>query len=204
MSIRQGVRVGFCGAGGTGKTSTAKWVSETSTVSLQMNEPLPLIKSASRSVYEANDLTEEKVAAMSPEDQLKLQMAIFSQKIMLDQKFSYIADRTILDHFAYCLAYCSNHMSNELFMQFEEQVRSLMLSTYSHLYFFPWGYWQAEDDGVRSTKAAWQSQIDAILVGYVMRWNLPAVFVPQDRGEDYRNEFVLAHLRGEYNLQEKE
>jgi hypothetical protein len=190
------------GAGATGKSSTAKFISDSAPTSLNME--LPLIKSASRCVYEANDLNENKVLLMSPEDQLKLQTAIFQQKIINDQQYSYIADRTILDHYAYCLAYCGSHMSNELFMQFEEQVRALMLSTYSHIYFFPWGYWEpAEEDGVRSNKKAWQSQIDAIMVGYIVRWNLPAVWVPQDRGEDYRNEFVLSHLRGEH-IQGKE
>lgn len=197
MSIRQGARIGFSGAGATGKTHTAKFISETAPSSLNME--LPLIKSASRIVYENNNLTEAKVTAMAPGDQLKLQTAIFQQKIINDQQFSYIADRTILDHYAYALAYCGNHMSDEMFMQFEEQVRSLMLSTYSHIYFFPWGYWFPEvEDGVRSTRKSWQSQIDAIMVGYIHRWNLPVVVVPQDRGEDYRNEFVLADLRGEH------
>jgi len=66
------------------------------------------------------------------------------------------------------------------------------------MYFFPWGYWEPEEsDGVRSDLQSWQSQIDAIMVGYLVRWNLPAVWVPQTFGADYRNQFVLCDVRGE-------
>lgn len=190
MSIRQGQRVGFIGAGGTGKTTTATFVSEIT--------ELPLVKSASRTVYEAMDLTEGKVAAMTPAEQLQLQLTIFDHKIELDQQYSFIADRTILDHYAYCLAYCGSHMSNKTFLQFEEQVRTLMLSTYSQLFFFPWGYWEAKSDGIRQDLKGWQSLIDAIMVGYIVRWGLDnVIWVDQTKDIDYRNEFVLAAVRGD-------
>lgn len=202
MSIRQGRRYAFLGAGATGKSKTAEYISEIAPSALGFE--LPMVKSASRLVYEANELTEDKVLAMLPEEQLELQTAIFNQKILNDQNYSFVADRTLLDHYAYCLAYCAGHMSNEIFLQFEEKVRVLMLASYTQIFYFPWGYWFPEkEDGVRSTKLAWQSQIDALMVGYIVRWNLPVIEVPQTLGPDYRNEFVLEAIRGPQSLPEE-
>ncbi|MCG7841036.1 MAG: hypothetical protein MIO87_03885, partial [Methanomassiliicoccales archaeon] len=52
-------------------------------------------------------------------------------------------------------------------------------------------YWEAPSDGVRSSVDAWQSQIDAIISGYIDRWNLPVYRVPQEYGEDHRNDYIL-------------
>ena len=190
MSIHQGTRIAFMGAGGTGKTTSAQEIS----LALDLDQP----KSASRQVYEENNLTEEKVLNMSGAEQLDLQTAIFKQKVENDQEFSYVTDRTILDHYAYCLAYCGGHMPNSVFRSYEEQTRVLMHSTYSHIFYFPWGYFDAPADGVRSPIEAWQSQIDALLVGYVFRWGLPVITVPQTfGGEHERDNFILKHVRGE-------
>jgi len=194
MSIRQGTRVAFMGAGGTGKTTTAEFVAPLL--------DLPMIKSASRTVYEENELTEEKVALLTPEKKLELQTAIFNAKITLDQQYSFLADRTILDHYCYCLAYCGATMPDTIYFQFEEKVRILMATTYSHLFYFPWGYWTPKSDGVRQDLLGWQSQIDALMVGYILRWGLPVIEVPQTLGEDYRNEFVLNSIRGNNDYKE--
>ncbi len=175
------------GAGGTGKTTSAKFIAD----KLGLEHP----QSASRMVYEDLALTEESVLAMVPEDQLILQTSIFEQKVKNDQEYSYVTDRTVLDHYAYCLAYCGAHMPNDDFRRYEEMTRTLMLSTYNDIFYAPWGYWDAPDDGVRSSMDAWQSQIDAIIVGYIVRWALPVIEVPQALGEDYRNEFILKHVR---------
>lgn len=174
------------GAGGTGKTTSADFLAER----LELPQP----QSASRTIYERDGLTEAKVLDMDAEEQLILQTHIFAQKVWNDQEYSYVTDRTILDHYAYCLAYCGAHMNSDTFREYEEQTRTLMLSTYSHIFYFPWGYWHAADDGVRSASEAWQSQIDALLVGYIMRWNLPVIEVPQTLGEDYRNNFLFSKI----------
>ena len=176
------------GAGGTGKTTSAKDIAE----ALDLARP----ESASREIYRENSLTEMHVLSLSPEEKLDLQTAIFDRKMKNDQAYSYITDRTILDHFAYCLAYCGGFMPDDVFEKYEEQTRTLMLSTYSHIFYFPWGYWEADDDSVRSSVRAWQSQIDSILVGYAMRWNLPIIEVPQTNGELFRSDFILGCIAG--------
>ena len=189
MSIRQGTRIAFTGAGGTGKTTSALVVAG----ELGLDVP----KSASRMAYEDQGLTEELVLKMSNEEKLDLQTYIFDQKTVNDQEYSYVTDRTVLDHYAYCLAYCGSFMDHKTFYKYEEKTRTLMLSTYSHIFYFPWGYWQAPSDDVRSSVDAWQSQIDAIIVGYSVRWNLPVVEEPQGQGEDVRNEFIMNAINGE-------
>lgn len=188
MSIRQGLRVAFCGAGGTGKTTTANFIAD--------ELGLPMLKSASRIIYEKHNLTEEKVQQFTSEQKLNLQSKIFETKVKRDQQFNYVTDRTVLDHYAYCLAYCGGFMKNETYLEFEEKVRTLMLSTYSHIFYFPWGYWLPESDGVRQDLLSWQSQIDTIITGYCLRWELPVIAVPQN-GENERNEFVKRIILGE-------
>ncbi len=189
MSIRHGMRIAFTGAGGTGKTTSA--------VSLSNDLDLPMMKSASRIVYEERELTEALVLNMGPEDQIDLQTDIFHQKVVNDREYSFVADRTVLDHYAYCLAYCGGHMNNATFQRFEEETRQAMLSNYSHVFYFPWGYWNAAPDGVRSNVDAWQSQIDALITGYILRWNLPVIEVPQTLGETGRYDFIMQVINGE-------
>jgi len=187
--IRSGLKIGFMGAGGTGKTTTAKVVSETLNV--------PTIKSASRAVYEQDNLSEEKCMALDNVGKYELQFRIFGMKTELDkQTFAFVADRTLLDHWAYCLMYCGSFIPNDEYTQFEENVRVHMRSTYTHLFYFPFGYWFPEKgDGVRQDHYSWQSAIDAIILGYIHRWRLPVTEVKQNSGALARNEFVLNTIR---------
>jgi hypothetical protein len=189
-----GFRIGCMGAGGTGKTTTADSLADTF--------ELVRLRSASRQVYEAENLTEDLVLEMSEESKWELQSRIFAKKIdMDDNTASFVADRTLLDHWAYCLMYCGADMSNEEFKKYETLVRKHMLSTYSILFYFAWGYWDVKNkDGVRSDKDAWQSAIDAIIVGYCVRWNLPVINLPQSSGEDYRYEFANNVIRKRLGL----
>ncbi|MFX0095570.1 MAG: AAA family ATPase [Candidatus Hodarchaeota archaeon] len=189
MSIRIGNRISYCGSGGTGKSTSAKFLAQ--------ELRLPLIKSAARSVYEERNLSEESVQAISKEGKLELQKEIFDKKIELDKQYEYVADRTILDHYCYALAYCSSFMDNSYFLEMEEKVRQLMLSTYSYIFYFPFGYWFPKSDNVRQDHLSWQSMIDALLVGYIIRWGLSVTTVPQMYEEDYRNEFILKTIKGE-------
>tara|TARA_R110000751_G_scaffold307157_3_gene427542 strand:- start:4452 stop:5036 length:585 start_codon:yes stop_codon:yes gene_type:complete len=191
MSIRQGTRIAFTGSGGTGKTTSAEFLSEALDI--------PFLVSAARQVYNDGSLSEDLVSDFDAEKRLELQMAIFDQKIANDLGYEYIVDRSALDHWAYCLVYCGKDLSNEQFLHYEERTRLAMLGTYSHLFYFPWGYFKPSSDGVRSTSFTHQSVIDSIIVGYAHRWHLPTIEVPQTRGEDERNNFILNYLTGGNN-----
>lgn len=188
MNYRHGVRIGFTGAGGTGKTTTAQFISE--------KLELPTFPSASRQVYIAESLSEDDVLKMTGEERWSLQQRIFQKKIELDQFNQFVTDRTLLDHLAYCLAYCAPYMRNDEFHKTEAMTRSHMKGAYTHVFYFPWGVWQAPPDGVRQELQSWQSQIDAIILGYLARWDIPAFVVPQTQGADERNEWVLNRILG--------
>jgi len=187
-----GFRVGCTGAGGTGKTTTAMFLAETF--------DMTIIPSASRAVYTELELNEDQVLALDAESRWSLQLKIFDKKIQLDDNTpSFVADRTLLDHWAYCLMYCAGSMENDMFKHYENLVRKHMLSSYTVLFHFPWGHWLPESDGVRSDKLAWQSSIDAVIGGYCFRWNLPVISLPQDQDADYRNgyaKYVVADKLG--------
>lgn len=188
MLVRTGLRIGFTGAGGTGKTTSAAAVAQAFGVST--------LKSASRQAYEELNLTEAIVAKQNETEKWDLQKKIFMTKINNDDTtFEFVADRTLLDHWAYCLAYCSTFIPNDEYKRMEALVRNHMKATYSHIYYFPWGYWISEGDGVRQDQYAWQSQIDATILGYIIRWNLKVKEVPQTRGPEARNQFIVNDVR---------
>lgn len=166
------LRIGFCGAGGTGKTTTVELMQK---LGLQV----PVLKSASRTVYEREDLTEEIVGKMSLEEAWALQFRIFQEKVEMDKAPQFIADRTLLDHYAYCLLYCNKIMTNEEWEDFEGMVKDHMSRSYSHIFYFPFGLFDPPDDGVRNFRKAWQVTIDAILRGYLSKWNLFYATVPK-------------------------
>lgn len=189
--IRQGLKIGFMGAGGTGKTTDATALSEELGV--------PMIKSASRTALERLGVGEAEVLKMTDEEKWKLQLEIFNSKEELDDHtFEFIGDRTLLDHFVYCLMYCATFIPATDFFAFENNVRKHMKSTYTHMFYYPWGYWNVQtSDGVRQDAPGWQSAIDALIVGYIRRWNLPVIQVPQTQGKEFRQAFVKRHILGE-------
>lgn len=188
-TVRSGVKIGLMGAGGTGKTTDATVIAE--------KTGLKLMKSASREVYEKMKLTEEMVAQLPDNKKWELQGHIFQVKQYNDDNtYEFIADRTLLDHWSYCLMYCGTFLPNADFLEYETIVRKHMKSAYTHLFYYPWGYWTEPSDGVRQDHWSWQSAIDAMIVGYCHRWSLPVVQVPQAQGKETRQQFVLNHLLG--------
>jgi len=190
MGVRNGFKIGLLGAGGVGKTTDAKVLAE------KLN--ILMMKSSSRIAYEQLKISEEDVNKMTSAEKWRLQEQIFKLKTTADdQTYEFIADRTLLDHWAYCLMYCGAFLPNEKFTEFETTTRKHMRSTYTHLFYFPWGFWTAEGDGVRQDHWAWQSAIDSILTGYCVRWNLPVIQVPQIQGMEARQDFIFKKIIGE-------
>jgi hypothetical protein len=176
------------GAGGTGKTTTAEVVAK------HLN--IVALKSASRTVYEREELTEELCAKLADEQKFELQFRIFAAKQEMDKtNYTFVADRTLLDHWAYCLLYCANFMPNKEFDKFEEGVRVHMLTQYTHLFYFPWGYWAPAADGVRSEVRAWQSAVDALIAGYIQRWRLPVKEAIQLDGREARARAIFNQIQ---------
>jgi predicted ATPase len=188
--MHRGLRIAFAGAGGTGKTTTAEDLAD--------KLGLELIPSASRIIYDQQNLKEEIVATWDQDAKWKLQQDIFAAKLEQDDLTpAFVSDRTALDHFAYCLMYCAAKMDNDQFTRMEAQVRKHMFGAYTHVFYFPWGHWEAESDGRRSDSKAWQSAIDNLILGHFVNWGVPAIQVPQDQGPEGRLEFILDSVRGD-------
>ncbi len=186
--MKRGIRIGLTGAGGVGKTKTITMLREM----YPEMEQLATFPSASRLVYEANDLSEAKVAAeYTPEQKWELQLKIFETKVKMDDShMQFMTDRTLLDHWAYCLMYCAADMPDNVFMQYEALTRKHMLGAYSHIFYLPWGYWEAKGDGVRQDKKAWQYMVDTLIMGRLISWGIPVIEAPQTQGPEFRAQFV--------------
>jgi hypothetical protein len=65
-----------------------------------------------------------------------------------------------------------------------------MLAAYSHVVYFPWGFFFAKPDGVRQDNKAWQYSIDSIILARLNAWGIPAIEAPQTRGPEYRVEYI--------------
>jgi predicted ATPase len=180
--------IGFTGAGGTGKTTTAVAVADQLGV-VRMG-------SAARAIYEKRSLTEATVLEMRPVEQWQLQKDIFYKKVEQDDLAeNYVADRTILDHWAYCLLYCASHVEARDFRLMEKLVQKHMRFTYSHIFYFPTGYFEPESDGVRNDSKAWQGAIDGLIIGYLHKWKIPFTTADQTNGAVKRAEFVVGKIQ---------
>lgn len=158
------MRIGFTGAGGTGKTTTARILTQ------ELGVSLPVPRSASRVVYEREGLTEDKCAALPLTESWALQTRIAQAKVEVDKAPEFLADRTLLDHWVYGLMYCNRVITNEEFKYAETVVRNHMANTYDLIVYFPWGLFTPSSDGVRQDRQAWQASIDAMIRGYLTKW----------------------------------
>lgn len=154
------MRIGFTGAGGTGKSTTLAIV-------VRMLEAfgmgVPVLGSVTRSVFQRRGLTEADQESMSPEDRLNLQMEIFSERRAAEKAIggAFISDRTLVDHFAYCLfrnyAVIGDVDHTALL---DEAVESA--ASYDALFYFPISF-TPPADGLRQAGVAYNYCIDAII-----------------------------------------
>lgn len=156
------MRVSFTGAGGTGKTTLAKQVSE--------RWGIPYITNVARRVMEEKGIANETAQnAMSPDALLDLQYAIFNAfKEIRESTAAYVCDRLMLDNYVYALRRCGPAMTEELRKAWE-QAAIEDLYRQDLVFYTPAGLFPLVADGVRQVEVSHQYLIDSALYGLLCK-----------------------------------
>lgn len=189
------MKIGFIGAGGTGKTTVINELKDLG---------YPLFPSVARSVFKARGITEADQWKMSPLELWDLQKTIFQARINVESQMGddYIADRTLLDNYCYCLNWCDQALKDEDIEWIEEHVIE-SLKTYDLLFYFPVEEFYQQNDGFRIESKAYAYKTDALMRGLIerldirlrsqMHWMYKAS--PEQRANRVR--FLLQRAKGE-------
>jgi predicted ATPase len=152
------MRVAFCGAGGTGKTTTMAALLNLTT--------LETVPSISRQVYAANKIAmEQDFDLLTPPMKILIQDQIREgQWETFRTRDNIVSDRSPADHFAYYLNYCGDFIDYGTLCR----VRSLTkkrLETFHYVFYFPLMTFPGQDDGMRKVMEGYRYRYDLILRG---------------------------------------
>ena len=174
--------IGFCGAGGVGKTTTAK--------ALSAATGLEMLPSASRKVFERMGVkTEDEQNVLPPENvwelQRNIQEAHWTQQFTtaLKTKERVICDRTQWDQFTYALLQCSKTISHEDYGWLE----GLALGStafYTHIILFPFRTYINHNDGMRTNSWGMRNTFQIILEALLLKYAVPHYRVRTETVED--------------------
>lgn len=156
------VRIGFTGAGGTGKSTLAQYISE--------KWGLPFHPSVSRQVFKEMGIEcEADQNGASPALLYKLQMKIFQRKCEQDKNVRHgVLDRTLLDHFVYSCFRCFEILTAEEVNALEQLVIE-NLTQYNAIFYCPFGQFTPPPDGMRDTRPAYHNIIDLAVRGFLQK-----------------------------------
>ena len=152
------MRVALCGASGTGKTTLAKWISETYN--------LPLNPVGSRSTAKAMGFDspyDVDKAGKRGEFQRKLQ----SEKIAWERaRSAFVTDRTTLDELAYTAMHDVDTVDELYLLEAVGHMRD-----YTHVFYCPVSaFIRIGDDPHRKSSMTYHALFDAHLHAYLLRW----------------------------------
>lgn len=167
------MKIGFIGAASTGKTTVAK--------KLEKLIPEDRIPSIVRPFMESLGYTEQQVAELPLDHQLKIQLGLMNKKFEQDQKLAHgIFERTPIDHFAYGLLRCYNVIDDELFRTTKAMVTS-SIRKYDILFYFPvYGRVPYEFDGFRQVGGAYRQLQDFTIRGLIIQTGITYNVVGSD------------------------
>lgn len=156
------MRVIFTGAGGTGKTTMAEYVSDRYAVRL--------IESSSRTVQKEFGLEKEDDQLMlSTVELTALQNAITDRYwSSIEGVESYVSDRTILDHFTYRVMKGWNLITEDELAEYEAMIEEQF--TFAHLVVYaPTGLFDPPADNFRTESVVQRDLFDRLIVGTIDR-----------------------------------
>lgn len=161
------LKVGFIGAGGTGKTSVLDILAADCSI------PEEVCGSVVRNTFKRLGISNETAQHSMTNDELwYLQREILNDKFDQDNTNRYgLFDRTPIDHMAYCLYRCGSHIGDSEYNLVMQQVFSYT-SQYDILFFFPIFDFAGINDGFRETGKAYQMAIQSLMLGLLTNWNV--------------------------------
>lgn len=169
--------IGFCGAGGVGKTTTASAL-------LGHLGPMgyEFLPSSSREVFKKMGvLTEADQNNLSPERRWELQKAIqlaHAEKMQhRDKSKNLICDRTQLDQYSYALQYCSTALSH-VDITWLEELTYYAMQQFDLVFYFAPHAWLSVDDGMRETRPGPRILFDRILQGALNHFDIDFLLMP--------------------------
>jgi hypothetical protein len=178
------LRVAFCGASGTGKSTLANWVAKEYSL---VTNPI-----GARSVAAA-------MGYASPYDVDKENKRAEFQRRLLDEKVawereheSFVVDRTPIDNLVYTMLHDVSSITSEIL----EKV-ALGFSRYTHIFFCPIeAFFNLAGDPSRLETRAYHVVYEAALTGWIDRLVPPTVFRVSDDNLDARKASVKMILDG--------
>lgn len=165
------MKIGFTGAGGTGKTTVLNVIAE-------RFPDVPILGSPIRDVYKRWGISEIDQEKMSFDEKLKLQEDIYQTRYAKEIEYGnhFISDRTILDHYCYQQIRCYDAMDQEMFDQKTSEIKENLLS-YDLIFYFPITFKQSGDD-VRYANPVFQNMIDNFIIASLIKMKIPNLVVP--------------------------
>lgn len=156
------MKIALTGAGGTGKTTLAKYIAEKWGVAY--------VGSVSREVFaEMGIVNELSQKDMTDAEQLKLQWAIAERrKRGLESLPAFVTDRLALDNYVYALRRCGTALDEPTRRRWEEAMVEDLYAADLVLY-CPAGLFTPADDGMRQTDVAHRHLIDAAIYGLLCK-----------------------------------
>jgi len=183
------VLIGFCGAGGTGKTVTSNEI-------IKSRPDFTFHGSVTRSVYAKYGYTEATIGQMSTDEKFSLQMSIIAAKYTLDESIkdtNAIVDRTPVDALVYTMLY-SPTVSRAKLLELERLVVE-QLKFYDLVVYFPIGDWVTPDDGFRNQDEATRRLVDAAALGLLEKFHKGKyIKVDKNSTPEQRAELVLSTI----------
>ncbi len=186
------MRVEFCGAGGTGKTTIAE--------AFVKKFDCKKLGSVAREVQKEFGLAcEDGQKLLSPERLWELQQAITTRhneliQMTRDEDVPYVSDRSMLDHVGYTVLKNRSIALDQL--EWMENLALESLKGVSLLIHFPTRVFpQPEPDGFRTANVMERECFDAIVRGYLHRWRGQFNFMSLPvEGSDKRMRHITAML----------
>lgn len=182
------MKAGFSGAGGTGKSAVLE----------ALNLPIPVLPSVARSVYERRGIKESDQLTMNPIQLWDLQKDIFNTRVAAEEKMdgSFISDRTLVDHMAYCLIRANAGMPADEYKTYEDKMLFSM-SGYSLVVYFPFDPKAYKiNDGFRQADVPYQVAVDIMIYGLLQKHRINFIVAPHwsypivERADEIRKRIV--------------